>query len=1135
MLKPNDLPDVPYPGQWRLSRVDMANWGTFGGYQSLPVDRRGLLLTGPSGSGKSPILDAVSTVLTPPSHLHLNAAANNGNQRDRDRSISNYVRGVWGRRSDEAGELAHAYLRPKTATWSGVLLRYEDGFPYDELEGSERRRHEPVNLLGIFFQKPNTVGREGLKKFFAVVRGDCALRDFASYGMNEADMTQFNKDFKETGRAWRDHASFEAHLCGVLHISSPKTLILLHKTQAAKDIGSLDDLFRRHMLDTPRTLDLADAAVEQFQELAQAHEGVVDQRRQMECLEPLLAHDEAHAQALAAERDARDLLDVLNLFADKAAVELLEQELEKKARWADALAEDVASAEAEQSFAKQAFETALALLSKQGGVALETARMQVDERNRQLLYAQKNRASLKQDLAASDGVALPVTREEFKALKRLLSTKAQEARSWLDGNEDEKVSRFGKVGELRKRQAELSDELRHLRGQRSNIPSTLHAIRMSIAHHLGLSPADLPFVGELIDVDSDQAAWQPAIERLLGGRARTMLVERRHAEAINEFLETKHLGERFEYDAVPDRVSVPVVALHDKSLVRKVTVAAVANHEPFTLWVNKLLRERFNYVCVDVPADMERHPKALTRGGQTKSGEHHVKDDRRNIADRSRWVLGSTNDQKIERLEGDLAECERLLAAARGETDAITAKELQLQAICRLEEGLRSKPWDDYDEEQAKKECDRAESFYQELAQSDAFREAEALRAKAETRLDAANKAVQSAHVAHQANEGKLRDIEGQIRDLEQRAQRGGAGEASLSAEAKAQLVKLFEEVDQGFRSSVSSVYQTANRVQRALDERAGKAVRMQQDARRKAELVLQQYKMKWQVQAADLSGRFEDRGAYLDRYRQIKASGLPEYEHKFLEVLNSFSQDQITVIASEIRNAFREVRERLEPVNRSLLLSEYRTGVHLQIEVKENRGPRVDEFLADLKEITKGSWSEDDLESAERRYERTAAIMKRLGSSETADRTWRMACLNTPDHMKFIAREVAEDGSELNVHDSDGGLSGGQKQKLVFFCLAAALRYQLADEDQPVPSYGTIILDEAFDKSDRFFAEEALAIFEAFGFHMILATPGKLLQTAEDHIGSIVVVTCENEKKSMLSAVVFEKDVPPAEGGANR
>ena len=44
----NTAGSVPYPGQWRLARVDMANWGTFNGFQSLPVDRRGLLITGPS-------------------------------------------------------------------------------------------------------------------------------------------------------------------------------------------------------------------------------------------------------------------------------------------------------------------------------------------------------------------------------------------------------------------------------------------------------------------------------------------------------------------------------------------------------------------------------------------------------------------------------------------------------------------------------------------------------------------------------------------------------------------------------------------------------------------------------------------------------------------------------------------------------------------------------------------------------------------------------------------------------------------------------------------------------------------------------------------------------------------------------
>ena len=125
---------------------------------------------------------------------------------------------------------------------------------------------------GHLLPKANTVNPEGLKKFFAVVRGDHALSEFEPYGLNEADMAQFNKDHKETGRAWRDHAAFEGYLCNILHISSPKTLTLLHKTQAAKNIGSLDDLFRKYMLDTPRTHALATAAVAQFKELEEAHD-----------------------------------------------------------------------------------------------------------------------------------------------------------------------------------------------------------------------------------------------------------------------------------------------------------------------------------------------------------------------------------------------------------------------------------------------------------------------------------------------------------------------------------------------------------------------------------------------------------------------------------------------------------------------------------------------------------------------------------------------------------------------------------------------------------------------------------------------------------------------------------------------
>ena len=49
-----------HPGQHRLARVQVVNWGTFDGYHQFPVARRGFLITGNSGSGKSTLLRLVA-------------------------------------------------------------------------------------------------------------------------------------------------------------------------------------------------------------------------------------------------------------------------------------------------------------------------------------------------------------------------------------------------------------------------------------------------------------------------------------------------------------------------------------------------------------------------------------------------------------------------------------------------------------------------------------------------------------------------------------------------------------------------------------------------------------------------------------------------------------------------------------------------------------------------------------------------------------------------------------------------------------------------------------------------------------------------------------------------------------------
>jgi uncharacterized protein YPO0396 len=72
------------------------------------------------------------------------------------------------------------------------------------------------------------------------------------------------------------------------------------------------------------------------------------------------------------------------------------------------------------------------------------------------------------------------------------------------------------------------------------------------------------------------------------------------------------------------------------------------------------------------------------------------------------------------------------------------------------------------------------------------------------------------------------------------------------------------------------------------------------------------------------------------------------------------------------------------------------------------------------------------------------------------------------------------------------------------------------------MPSYGTVVLDEAFDKADHCFTTTAMDIFKVFGFHMVLSTPLKLIQTLEPYIGSIASVHCEDSKHSTLQVVTM-------------
>ena len=84
---------------FRLARLELRNWGTFNGpVWTLRPAGRNTLVTGDIGSGKSTIVDAITTLLLPANRMSYNKAAG---AETKERSLRSYVLGYYKSERDE--------------------------------------------------------------------------------------------------------------------------------------------------------------------------------------------------------------------------------------------------------------------------------------------------------------------------------------------------------------------------------------------------------------------------------------------------------------------------------------------------------------------------------------------------------------------------------------------------------------------------------------------------------------------------------------------------------------------------------------------------------------------------------------------------------------------------------------------------------------------------------------------------------------------------------------------------------------------------------------------------------------------------------------------------------------------------
>ena len=129
---------------------------------------------------------------------------------------------------------------------------------------------------------------------------------------NSLDKRKLEATYKTAGVTFTEQYSvFANRFRAKLGIGSEEAQMLLHRTQSAKSLGSMDELFRNYMLDAPGTFQIAEDAVATHEDLRQAYERLEDVHRQIETLAPLPGLNSELKDAQATQQRAAALSSAL--------------------------------------------------------------------------------------------------------------------------------------------------------------------------------------------------------------------------------------------------------------------------------------------------------------------------------------------------------------------------------------------------------------------------------------------------------------------------------------------------------------------------------------------------------------------------------------------------------------------------------------------------------------------------------------------------------------------------------------------------------------------------------------------------------------------------------------------------------
>lgn len=1091
---------------FRLNSFELYNWGTFDKKViKLNMDKDSALLTGDIGSGKSTIVDALTTLFVPPGRIVYNKAAG---AQTKERTLYSYVVGAFKTEKDETLNQVKAKTLRDHNSFSVILTKFEN-------EGLL----ESLNLAIFLYLKPNS---KEVNRFYVVAQNNLSIKkDFLHHFK---DIRTLKKRLKNNGcEVFNSYKEYFLYIKRVFGIRNRQAMELFYQTVSMKSVGNLTEFVKEHMLEEKPIEKSVDELIASFSELKRAHDVVLEAKKEILLLKPICEDIKKFEKRENELLDLEKFVKIVPIWFAKEAVQVYDKKLSEL---------EIEKTKLRSRIKKSTNEIDKLLdkeielnsdIKSQGGERLFQIEREIKNQYEKLelkksqhrLYSNLLK-TLNKRAVSSEHTFLSLRREFEKDLAQI-----EEKREKIE------VNLFGEknaLSRLKEESQDIKKELIHLKSRRSNIPQSIASIREKICDDLNIKEKNLPFAGELLKPLSK--SFRGAIERVLRNFALSLLVKEEFYKDISKYIENHNLNAKLVYLKIDTNKEYEPILFDDSTMLY-----SQIEVKPDTIFYD-YLRHRlyydFNYkLCKDLDC-FRRYKKALTKQGQIRqSASRHEKDDRFDINDERRFVLGWENSQKIKKLQDDLKRVQEKIEYIQ---NSIERSRKELKELEKVRDALR---------DILHFESFETIDFYTPSHKIEELKEEQKRLQESNDKLKILESQLKETQKRRKEQQKRLNFMQQELGELNVKLEqfKEKRENAKLKYEQfKEELEKSLESVNvfvenEGLnRLNIANINSNERRAEEIVKKKIDKTKDKIRYLQSKIEGAMRDYLNSFPLQAKELDVSIDAKESYLARYKKLKSDDLPRFEKNFKNRFKEGTITQVIRLSAELDEAKKEINQKINLINSSLRHIEYNIGTYIELLAEPSKDREIADFKAELKMMTTGAVDRDDESGfSEEKFLMIKELIERFSGRKgfvDIDKKWRKKVIDVRNWFNFGAVEKYISDDKLKEYYADsGGKSGGQKEKLAYTVLASALAYQfdLIGKNIKSRTFRFAMIDEAFGRGSDTSAKYALELFKKLDLQLLVVTPKQKIHVIEPFVKSIHFVYNKDGMDSNLVSLDIE------------